>query len=91
MSNRVTKSGNVGSSGGGGGGTWYVQKVTLAGDNQTFTLSHAPQSVIFIYSNNQPQIYGTDYTGTINGTNTTFVYTNPVDPSLLSYQYATYQ
>ena len=88
MSNRITRGA---SSGGSSGGAWYVEKVTLAGDNKTFTLSHSPTSVIFLYSNNQPQIYGTDYTGAINSSNATYVYTVPIDPSLINYQYASYQ
>jgi hypothetical protein len=79
------------SGGGGGGATWYqAEQITLAGDNKTFTLAHAPTAVIFLTSGHQPQLYGVDYTGTINGTNKTFVYTNPQDPSVLNDQYATY-
>lgn len=89
MSNRITRGASSG--GGSGGGTWYVEKITLAGDNQTFTLAHSPTSVIFLYSNNQPQIYNTDYTGSINSSNKTYVYSVPIDPSLINYQYASYQ
>jgi len=76
---------------GGGSTTWYQgEQLTLAGDNKTFTLKNAPTSVLFVWGGHQPQIYGVDFTGTINGSNKTFVYTNAQDPSILSDQYATY-
>ena len=74
-----------------GGGTWYQsEQVTLAGDDKTFTLAHAPTSVIYLLGGHQPQIYSVDFTGTINGTNKTFAYINAQDASIISDQYATY-
>src|SRR5665213_2134392 len=74
-----------------GGGTWYQSEaVTLGGDSKTFTLAHAPTSVIYLLGGHQPQIYGVDFTGTINGSNATFVYATAVDPSIATDQYATY-
>lgn len=75
----------------GSGGTWYTNEpITLAGDNKTFTLLHAPTSTIFVLGGHQPQVYGVDFTGTINGSNATFAYASAVDPSIISDQYATY-
>lgn len=73
------------------GGTWYTNEaVTLGGDNKTFTLAHPPTSTIFLLGGHQPQVYGVDFTGTINGSNATFVYVTAQDPSITSDQYATY-
>ena len=73
------------------GATWYNgEQITIAGDNKTFTLAHAPTQTIFLYSGHQPQQYGVDFTGTINGVNKIFVYANTLDPFLLSDQFATY-
>lgn len=75
----------------GGAGTWYTNEVvTLGGDSKTFTLAHAPVSTIFLLGGHQAQIYGVDFTGTIDGINKTFAYVTAVDSSLLSDQYATY-
>lgn len=75
----------------GSGGTWYTNEaVTLGGDKKTFTLLHAPTSTIFLLGGHQPQIYGVDFTGTINGINATFAYVVAQDNSVLSDQYATY-
>lgn len=72
-------------------GTWYQSEaVTLGGDNKTFTLAHAPTSVIYLLGGHQPQIYSIDFTGTIDGVNKTFAYATAVDASLISDQYATY-
>lgn len=74
-----------------GGGTWHQSEVvTLAGDSKTFTLANAPTSVIYLLGGHQPQIYGIDFTGTIDGSNKTFAYVTAVDSSLLTDQYATY-
>ena len=89
VKNTSTTFGNA--SVGGGGGTWYnSEQVTLAGDKKTFTLAHPPTSVVYLLGGHQPQIWGVDFTGTINGVNTTFVYGTAVDPSITSDQYATY-
>ena len=72
-------------------GTWHVgEQITLAGNKMTFTLTFAPSSVINLTVSRQPQINGLDYTGTINGVNKTFVFTSPVDSSLLTSIYADY-
>ncbi len=74
-----------------GGGTWFINElVTIGGDSKTFTLAHAPASTIFLTGGHQPQIYGVDFTGTINGVNKTFAYASAVDASILTDQYATY-
>lgn len=81
----------INSSVSGSGGTWYTNEaVTIGGDSKTFTLAHAPTSTIFLLGGHQPQVYGIDFTGSINGTNATFVYTTAVDPSIITDQYATY-
>lgn len=75
-----------------GTATWYQSEaVTIsAADSKTFTLLHAPTSVIYLLGGHQPQVYGIDFTGTIDGVNKTFAYTTAVDVSILSDQYATY-
>lgn len=74
-----------------GSGTWYTNEaVTLGVDNKTFTLLHAPTSTIFLLGGHQPQVYGVDFTGIINGINATFAYATAQDPSITSDQYATY-
>lgn len=73
--------------------TWHnSEQITLQGDGKTFALANAPTAVIFLYVDRQPQIYVLDYTGNINGTNKTFVFTTlgTPDPSLASQIYATY-
>lgn len=71
--------------------TWKQSEVvTLLGDRRTFTLGSAPTAVIYLLGGHQPQIYGIDFTGTINGVNKTFVYVSQVDPSIIADQYATY-
>lgn len=75
-----------------GASSWTVsEQITLAGDRKTFTLLNAPSAVIYLFGGHQPQIWGVDFTGTINGSNKTFVYVAAQDPSLLTDQYATYQ
>lgn len=72
-------------------GTWYLgEHITLAGDNETFVLAHAPTSVVNLYLDRQVQIYSLDFTGTIDGSNKTFAFTSPVDASLLGEVYADY-
>lgn len=84
----TTTFGNVAS----GGGTWtQSEHITLAADNKTFTLATAPSSVIYLLGGHQPQIHGVDFTGTIDGSNKTFVYATAQDASVTSDQYATYQ
>lgn len=76
---------------GGGSSTWYNgEQITLAGDNKTFTLAHAPSSTIFPFVDRQPQIYNLDFTGTINGINKTFVFTVAIPSSLLLLVYSNY-
>ncbi len=75
----------------GGTPTWYRgEQLTIAGDNVTITLAHAPTAVLHLSVDRQPQITGLDYTGTIDGVNKTFVFTSPVDTSLQSTIYADY-
>lgn len=75
----------------GSGGTWYTNEaLTLDGDKKTFHLAHAPASTIFLLGGHQPQIYGVDFTGTINGINKDFAYATAQDTSVLNDQYATY-
>lgn len=74
-----------------GAGTWYnSEALTIQGDSKTFTLLHAPATTVYLLGGHQPQVYGVDFTGAINGVNTTFKYVNAVDPSIISDQYATY-
>lgn len=81
----------VNSTGGGSAGTWYLgEQVTLGGDSESFTLAHAPTAIVELLLDRQPQIYGVDFTGTINGTNKNFAFTSPVDSSLLTLVYANY-
>lgn len=90
----VVKTGTTtfGNAASGSGGTWtQSEKLTLAADNKTFVLAGAPSSVIYLLGGHQPQIYGVDFTGTINGVNKTFVYGTAQDASVTADQYATYQ
>ncbi len=75
-----------------GSATWHQSEVVTVSpaDHRTFTLAFAPSSVIYLLGGHQPQVYGIDFTGTIDGSNKTFVYASAVDPSLLTDQYATY-
>lgn len=76
----------------GGGTTAWTgpEHLTLAGDSKTFILAVAPTAVITLYGGHQPQIYGVDFTGTIDGVNKTFAYVSAVDASIISDQYAIY-
>lgn len=74
----------------GGAAIWKYEPITLDGDNKTFHLAQAPASMVFYYSGHQPQLYGLDFTGTINGSNKDFVLGSAQDSSLLSDQYAIY-
>lgn len=91
----ITKDANgnkIISSTGGSGGTWTRgEKITLQGDNRTFTLTNAPSSVINLTVDRQLQLPVVDYTGTINGTNKTFVFVTAItDSSLQALIYADY-
>jgi hypothetical protein len=81
---------SVDSTGGGGGATWYLgEQITLGEDNRTFTLNHAPTAKIELLLDRQPQIYGVDFTGDIDGDNKTFAFTSDAPEGLAVY--ANYQ
>ncbi len=72
--------------------TWYQSEVLiLQADRRTFVLQNAPTATVFLLGGHQPQVYGIDFTGTINGVNKTFIYAAQQDASILTDQYATYQ
>lgn len=74
-----------------GTATWYRgEKITLAGDSKTFTLTNAPTSVVNLTLDRQLQLAAVDYTGTIDGVNKTFAFVTAVDASLQDIIYADY-